>query len=100
MPLKNVLACTLILLTGAACVGGATPAVIAVDGLKMVRNLPILLADRQGYFRDAGLDVTFKETSAGPETDAMLVDGCVAGMAAYYHHTIVAQMEEHEAVEA
>jgi NitT/TauT family transport system substrate-binding protein len=73
---------------------------LAVDGLKMVRNLPVLLADRLGYFGDEGLAVTFKETSAGAAIDDMLVDGRIAGMAAYYHHTIVAQMDENKPMEA
>jgi len=77
-----------------------TPVVIAVDGLKLVRNLPILLADRLGYFKAQGLAVTFKETAAEPAIDAQLVDGRIAAMAAYYHHTIVAQMEEGRAMEA
>jgi len=77
-----------------------TPVVIAVDGLKLVRNLPILLADRLGYFKAQGLAVTFKETAAEPAIDEQLVDGRIAAMAAYYHHTIVAQMEEGRPMEA
>jgi NitT/TauT family transport system substrate-binding protein len=73
---------------------------VAVDGLKMVRNLPVLLADRLGYFKNEGLAVTFRETSADAEVDAMLADGRVAGMAAYFHHTIVAQAEEPNPMEA
>lgn len=76
------------------------PVVVAVDGLKMVRNLPVLLADRLGYFKREGLAVTFQETSADPAVDEKLTDGRVAGMAAYYHHTIVAQIDEHNPVEA
>jgi NitT/TauT family transport system substrate-binding protein len=84
----------------AAVAPAPTPVVIAVDGLKLVRNLPILLADRLGYFKAQGLAVTFKETAAEPAIDAQLLDGRIAGMAAYYHHTIVAQMEEGQAMEA
>jgi len=77
---------------------GAAPAadtkiVLAVDGLKVVRNLPVLLADHLGYFTAEGLAVTFMESSASAKVDAMLADGRVAGMVAYYHHTIVAQSE-------
>ena len=66
---------------------------LAVDGIKVVRNLPVLLADHLGYFKDEGLDVTLKETAANAEIDAQLADGRIAGMVAYYHHTIVAQFE-------
>lgn len=67
--------------------------VLAVDGLKVVRNLPVLLADHLGCFKDEGLSVTLMETSASAKVDEMLSDGRVAGMVAYYHHTIVAQSE-------
>ena len=76
------------------------PVVIAVDGLNQLRNLPVLLADKLGYFKDEGLSVTFKETSAGPDIDAQLADGSIVGMAAYYHHTLVAQIDESRAMEA
>ena len=67
--------------------------VLAVDGIAVVRNLPVLLATHLGYFNDEGLAVTLMETSAGAKVDGMLTDGRVAGMVAYYHHTIVAQAE-------
>ena len=72
----------------------AVPVVLAVDGINAVRNLPVLLTERLGYFRAEGLAVTLRETAAGPEIDAQLVDGRITGMVAYYHHTIVAQVEE------
>ncbi len=71
-----------------------TPVVLAVDGITAVRNLPVLLTERLGYFRDEGLQVTLQETAASKEIDAQLQTGAIAGMVAYYHHTIVAQMEE------
>ena len=67
--------------------------ILAVDGIKVVRNLPVLLADHLGYFRDEGLSVTLTETAVTPQVDDMLTDGRVTGMVAYYHHTIVAQSE-------
>jgi NitT/TauT family transport system substrate-binding protein len=89
-------------LGGRETAAAAAPAsvVVAVDGLKLVRNLPVLLADRLGYFHEEGLNVTFQETAAGPAIDDQLLDGRIAAMAAYYHHTIVAQMEEAKAMEA
>src|SRR6185312_8728661 len=77
-----------------------TPVTLGVDGPKMVRNLPVLLADRLGYFREEGLQVTLEDTPGSAQVDARLARGDLAAMAAYYHHTIVAQMEEHQAVEA
>jgi NitT/TauT family transport system substrate-binding protein len=83
-----------------AAAADPTPVVLAVDGIKMIRNLPVLLADHLGYYKAEGLQVTLKETAAGPDIDSQLVDGRITGMVAYYHHTIVAQMEEHKAMEA
>jgi NitT/TauT family transport system substrate-binding protein len=93
-------ACAALGSRGIAAAAAPVPVVLAVDGLKLVRNLPVLLADRLGYFHEAGLNVTFQETAAGPAIDEQLVDGRIAAMAAYYHHTIVAQMEEGKAMEA
>ncbi len=79
-----------------ACATASAPTsvVLAVDGVNVVRNLPVLLAERLGYFRDEGLQVTLKETAASAEIDGQMTDGRIAGMVAYYHHTIVAQVEE------
>ena len=77
----------------AASTAAETKIVLAVDGIKVVRNLPVLLADHLGYFKDEGLEVTLMETAVTAQVDEMLRDGSVAGMVAYYHHTIVAQSE-------
>ncbi len=93
---------SLLLLAGAAILAtGVPPAtaaeptkvVLAVDGIKVVRNLPVLLADHLGYFKDEGLSVSLTETAVTAQVDDMLTDGRVTGMVAYYHHTIVAQSE-------
>lgn len=77
----------------AAPASADTDIVLAVDGIKVVRNLPVLLAERLGFFKSEGLRVTLMETAASAKVDEMLADGRVAGMVAYYHHTIVAQAE-------
>lgn len=83
-----------LLAAGRAAETVPTSIVLAVDGITMVRNLPVLVTERLGYFKDEGLQVTLKETAAGPEIDEQMTDGRIAGMVAYYHHTIVAQVEE------
>lgn len=83
-----------LLLAASADPKPATAVVLAVDGISMVRNLPVLLTERLGYFKDEGLQVTLKETAVTPEVDAQLTDGRITAMVAYYHHTIVAQVEE------
>lgn len=70
------------------------PVVLAVDGISMVRNLPVLLTERLGYFREEGLAVSLQETAVTPDIHTQMVDGRIAGMVAYFHHTIVAQVEE------
>ena len=77
-----------------------TAVVLAVDGISMVRNLPVLVAQHAGCFAAQGLTVTLKETSASAEIDQQMLDGGITGMVAYYHHTIVAQMDEHRDMEA
>ena len=54
--------------------------VLAVDGINVVRNLPVLLTERLGYFHDEGLQVTLKETSASKEIDEQLAQGAIAGI--------------------
>ena len=89
-----------LLVQGAAVAAKAaeTKVVLAVDGIKVVRNLPVLVAEHLGYFKDEGLAVTFMETAVTPEVDGMLADGRVAGVMAFYHHTIVAQAEGRDCI--
>ena len=89
-------------LAGAAAADGSDPTsvVLAVDGINMVRNLPVLVAQHAGCFQTEGLTVTLKETAASAEIDQQMLDGKITGMVAYYHHTIVAQMDEHRDMEA
>ena len=97
-------AAALALAGGAAAIGaeGTAPSsvVLAVDGINMVRNLPVLVAQHAGCFAAEGLTVALKETSASAEIDQQMLDGTITGMVAYYHHTIVAQMDEHRQMEA
>ena len=40
--------------------------VLGVDGIGQTRNLPILVAERLGYFRDEGLTVTLVDSPGEP----------------------------------
>ena len=68
--------------------------VLAVDGVAEPRNLPVLLAERLGYFRDAGLTVTLVDAPADPSPGQLMADGRADGAVAYYHHTFMSQVED------
>lgn len=68
--------------------------VIAVDGIEQSRNLPALLAERLGYFRDAGLIVTLVDAPADPSPAKLMADGRADGAIAYFHHTFMSQVED------
>lgn len=81
-----------------ATAAGAAPAappriVLAVDGVGQTRNLPLIVAERLDYFRDAGLTVTLVDAPAEPGVDQLLVDGRVDGGVAFYHHTFMTQTQ-------
>lgn len=70
-----------------------TRVVLVVDGIKEVRNLPAILAERLGYFKAEGLTVTLAELRDEAPTDELLLDGRADGAVAFYHHTILSQAE-------
>ena len=65
--------------------------VIAIDGIEQPRNLPALVAERLGYFRDAGLRVTLVDAPADPSPAKLMADGRADGAIAYFHHTFMSQ---------
>jgi len=72
----------------------ATPAdpariVLVVDEVKAIRNFPIVVAERLGYLKGGGFDVTVMNIRDDMPTADMLMDGRVDAVMAYYHHNIV-----------
>lgn len=67
--------------------------VLLVDEIKAIRNFPVLVAERLGYLRDNGMDVTIMNTRDDLFHAKMLVDGRIDAVMAYYHHTIVSQSQ-------
>ena len=65
--------------------------VLAVDRMLEIRNLPVLVADRQGYFRAEGLNVTVTDMREDVPTEEQMADGRIDGAMAFYHHTILGQ---------
>lgn len=81
--------CALFALTGVSPTSAAQAprVVLAVDGIGEPRNLPVLLAERLGYFVDEGLIVTLDDSPASPTPAELLKDGRADGAVAYFHHT-------------
>jgi NitT/TauT family transport system substrate-binding protein len=97
---KSILALCVLLLVAAGTGAAATPAgvpariVLAVDGIEQPRNLPALLAERLGYFREAGVTVTLVDAPADPSPAKLMADGRADGAIAYFHHTFMSQVED------
>ena len=91
---KFFLALLVAMVWGTASARAAEPRIVlAVDGTHQPRNLPVLVAERLGYFKEAGLTVTLVDAPADPSIHQLLADGRVDGVAAYYHHTFASQVE-------
>ena len=69
--------------------------VLLVDEIRAIRSFPVLIAERLGYFRDAGINVTVMNTRNEIPTVDMLMDGRVDAVMAYYHHNVVNQAAGH-----
>ena len=95
---KAMLACTGLLALTAAATAPKAPhsprVVLAVDGIGEPRNLPVLLAERLGYFRSEGVTVTLVDAPASPSPAELLADGRADGAVAYYHHSFMSQTEK------
>jgi NitT/TauT family transport system substrate-binding protein len=79
---------------GAAPVS-APRVVLAVDGTDETRNLPVIVAERLGYFREQGLIVTLVDAPAEPSPAELVKDGRADGAVAFYHHTFMSQADDH-----
>jgi NitT/TauT family transport system substrate-binding protein len=80
-------------ISGASAHSAGERVVLAVDGTQQLRNLPVLLAERLGYFREQGLIVTLVDAPADPSISQLVSDGRADGTVAYYHHTFESQIE-------
>ena len=74
--------------------GGAVQAEtvsLMVGGIEKQIYLPVVLADRLGYFRDEGLDVRIFSEPAGVEATGEMLAGAVDGVIGFYDHNIQLQ---------
>jgi NitT/TauT family transport system substrate-binding protein len=89
----------LILAAGTSAMADAPNRVVmAVDRINEVRNLPAILAESLGYFKEEGLLVTLMDGRDEVPTEQQLADGRVDASMAFYHHTIMSQVGGHATV--
>ncbi|MGH6684702.1 MAG: ABC transporter substrate-binding protein, partial [Pseudolabrys sp.] len=69
--------------------------VLLVDEIRAIRSFPVLVAERLGYFRAAGVEVTVMNIRNEVPAVDMLMDGRVDAEMAYYHHNVVNQAAGH-----
>lgn len=80
----------------AACLVAASPAAaqekknvaLGVGGKSLLYYLPLTLAERLGYFKEQGLEVTINDFAGGAQSLQALVGGSLDVVAGAYEHTI------------
>jgi NitT/TauT family transport system substrate-binding protein len=61
---------------------------LGVGGKNLLYYLPLTIAERQGYFKEFGLDVTINDFAGGARSLQALVGGSVDVVAGAYEHTL------------
>ena len=61
---------------------------IMVGGYEKIIYLPAKLAERLGYLKDEGLDVTLLNEAAGVDAENELLAGAVQGVVGFYDHCV------------
>jgi len=74
-----------VILLLSACAPAATPApkedpTLRIGTLPILDLLPLFVADKQGYFRDQGITVTFVPAQSAAERDQLMQAGQIDGM--------------------
>lgn len=64
---------------------------MAVGGKSLITYLPLTIADRLGYFKDAGLNVTISDFAGGAKSVEALVGGSADFVTAAYEHCLLLQ---------
>jgi NitT/TauT family transport system substrate-binding protein len=73
-----------------------TSLTLGVGGKSALYYLPLTIAERLGYFKDAGLDVTINDFAGGSQSLQALVGGSVDLVAGAYEHTIRMQAKNQD----
>jgi len=91
---------TLSMAVAGLCVGGGAMAqakpekskvTIAVGGKNLFYYLPLTIAERQGYFKDEGLDVQIVDFAGGAKALQAVVGGSADVVSGAYEHTLALQ---------
>lgn len=61
---------------------------LMVGGYEKIIYLPAKLAERLGYFKEAGLDVELLNEGAGVDAENELIAGAVQGVVGFYDHCV------------
>lgn len=71
---------------------------IGVGGRSLLYYLPLTIADRKGFFKEEGLDVTIDEFGGGSTSLQALIGGSVDVVTGAYEHTILMQAKKRDIV--
>ena len=66
---------------------------IMVGGIDKVIYLPARLTEDLGYFKDEGVEVSFKSEPSGSSAENALIAGHVEGVVGFYDHTVTMQAQ-------
>ncbi len=67
------------------------PVIVAIGGRGLITYLPLTLADRLGYFKEAGLKVQINDFAGGAKSTEALVGGSADVSIGAYEHTLLLQ---------
>ncbi|HEU5018352.1 MAG TPA: ABC transporter substrate-binding protein [Pseudolabrys sp.] len=67
------------------------PVTVAIGGRGLITYLPLTLADRLGYFKEAGLTVQINDFAGGSKSTEALVGGSADVSIGAYEHTLLLQ---------
>lgn len=71
---------------------------LGVGGKPLLYYLPLTIAERKGFFKDEGLDVTINDFGGGAKSLQALIGGSVDAVAGAYEHTIRMQAKGQDIV--
>ena len=77
-----------LLLLFSTCVWASEKISIMVGGIEKQIYLPVILAERLGYFKDEGLDVELLTEPSGVNAEDVLLAGAAQAVVGAYDHTI------------
>ncbi|WP_407048482.1 ABC transporter substrate-binding protein [Methyloraptor flagellatus] len=71
---------------------------LGVGGKPLLYYLPLTIAERKGFFKEQGLDVTINDFGGGAKSLQALVGGSVDAVTGAYEHTIRMQQKNQDVV--